>query len=105
TLFNGDPAYRDGARPGDKWRAQCLREIWRPYHERIASTLADIKARWGFAVLFDAHSIRSVVPRLFEGRLPDFNIGTNEGRSAADDLVMRLRTVCEAGQGYTTVVN
>lgn len=105
VLFDGEPVYRADARPDDAWRARCLNEIWHPYHECIARTLEQIKARHGYAVLFDAHSIRSVVPRLFDGRLPDFNIGTNEGRSAADDLVARLCAVCEQSEEYTTVLN
>jgi N-formylglutamate amidohydrolase len=55
-------------------------------------------------VLFDAHSIRGAIPRLFEGDLPDFNIGTNEGKSAAPDLSARLAEVCSA-PGYRHVVN
>jgi len=66
--------------------------------------LKRIKQRFGHAVLFDAHSIRGTIPRLFEGDLPDFNIGTNEGKSAAADLSARLAEVC-SGPGYRHVVN
>jgi formiminoglutamase len=103
-LFDGTPAFKPGAEPGAEQRAFYLTEIWRPYHEKIGAELRRIKQRFGYAVLFDAHSIRGTIPRLFEGDLPDFNIGTNEGRSASADLTARLAGVC-AAPGYRHVVN
>ena len=104
TLFDGTPVFRPGGTPTKSERAAFLAEIWRPYHERIIAELARIKAQFGYAVLFDAHSIRGFIPRLFEGELPDFNIGTNEGRSAAASLTDRLAAACTA-PGYRHVVN
>ena len=103
-LFDGTPAFKPGAQPGSERRAFYLSEIWRPYHEKIADELKRLKQRFGYAVLFDAHSIRGSIPRLFEGALPDFNIGTNEGKSAAPELTERLAAVC-AAPGYAHVVN
>ena len=40
-----------------------------------------VKALHGVAILYDCHSIRSHIPFLFEGELPDFNIGTDMGRT------------------------
>lgn len=54
---------------------------WRPYHEALQQELARIKAAHGYAILFDAHSIQSHVPRFFDGRLPDINFGTADGQS------------------------
>jgi formiminoglutamase len=65
---------------------------------------ARIKATFGFAMLFDAHSIKGEIPRLFDGLLPDFNIGTNSGASCAPVLADRLAAVCDA-PGYRHVVN
>lgn len=103
-LFDGTPAFRSDKAPGQEQKAFALSEIWRPYHEKIGDELKRLKQRFGYAVLFDAHSIRGHIPRLFEGELPDFNIGTNEGKSAADDLTARLASVCSA-PGYRHVVN
>lgn len=102
TLFDMSPVYQDGTEPDTAAR---LDTVWRPYHDAIAATLATLKDRHGYALLFDAHSIRSVVPALFEGRLPDFNVGTNAGLAAAADLETAMAAVYEAGSGYTTARN
>lgn len=80
--FSGEPVYR-GAPEIDV--QQRLDRYWRPYHDKIAETLATLRNRHGLALLWDAHSIASRVPRLFEGSLPALNIGTFEGRSCAAD--------------------
>ena len=102
VLFDGNPVLRDGARAT---RARFLDTVWQPYHERIRNTLEALKARHGYAVLFDAHSIRSVIPRLFEGTLPDFNLGTYDSRSMAGDLETRLAGICRGAEGYNTALN
>lgn len=104
TLFDGQPMFAPGRTPDKAARARYLAGIWQPYHDRIAAELAAKKAAHGFAVLFDAHSIKGEVPRLFDGPLPDFNLGTNEGNSCAGDLTARLAAAC-AAPGYTHVVN
>jgi formiminoglutamase len=103
-LFDGTPAFRSDEAPDDAQKAFALEEIWRPYHEKIKQELGRLKQRFGHAVLFDAHSIRGHIPRLFEGQLPDFNIGTNEGRSCDAGLTQRLAGICTA-PGYRHVVN
>ena len=90
TQFDNSPIYRPGQAPsGDEVQAR-RQTYWSPYHERLAAELAAIKAKHGYALLFDAHSIKSVVPRFFEGRLPDLNLGTGDGSSAAAGLAARL---------------
>lgn len=103
-LFDGQPIFSRGREPGAEIRKQALREIWAPYHHRLGAELARIKAAHGYAVLFDAHSIKGFIPRLFDGDLPDFNIGTNDGKSCASGLEKALSAACEA-PGYTRVVN
>jgi formiminoglutamase len=103
-LFDGTPAFQPGKVPGDDQKAFALSEIWRPYHEKIGDELKRLKQRHGYAVLFDAHSIRGHIPRLFDGALPDFNIGTNEGKSCDAGLTQRLSEICSA-HGYRHVVN
>ena len=104
-LFDGRPAFDEGCGLTLEERALFMQEIWRPYHARIAAELERIRAEHGYALLFDAHSIASEVPRLFEGRLPDFNIGTADGRSADAGLTQRLAAVVSKTPGYTAAVN
>jgi N-formylglutamate deformylase len=104
TLFDGQPLFEPGKIPDKAARARYLSEIWQPYHDCIARELTEKKGRHGFAVIFDAHSIKGNVPRLFEGELPDFNIGTNEGKTCAAELTQKLADICNA-PGYRHVVN
>ena len=101
--FNGANIYRGDA-PNAEERGRRLEQFYEPYHAKIRETLEITKSRFGFAVLFDAHSIRSRVPRLFEGRLADLNIGTNGGASAAESLATAAIDTCQSSD-YTTVVN
>ena len=71
--------YRPGRAPDAAAVAERRAAYWQPYHDRLAAELAAIKARHGYALLFDAHSIRSHVPRFFEGRLWDINLGPVTG--------------------------
>ncbi|MCY1075917.1 N-formylglutamate deformylase [Archangium lansingense] len=104
TLFDGRPLYRTGPALEPAARKARLEAYWRPYHERLEQTLAGFHAQHGIAVLLDAHSICSVVPRLFEGRLPDLNIGTADGRSVAPEISERLVATC-AMSNYSHVLN
>lgn len=86
TTFDRAPIYRPGEEPGEDEVAARIETYWRPYHDRLAETLAGLRARFGVAVLFDGHTIRSEVPRFFSGRIPELNIGTAEGASADAEL-------------------
>ena len=105
TTFDGAPIYRAGEEPGADEIAE-RRETWhRPYHEAIAEQLQRIQQRHGFAILYDCHSIRSEVPFLFAGRLPDFNIGSNGGASCHPALEQAVAERCASAKGYSSVVN
>lgn len=85
TTFDGEPLYRDSGL--DEGEIARRRSLWfDPYHAAIKAEIARLKAMHRHIVLYDAHSIRSHVPRLFEGALPQFNIGTNDGSSCDPDL-------------------
>ncbi len=106
VLFDGGPLFRPGLEPVPAERQRYLDAIWRPYHATLATELERIRAEYGYALLYDAHSIRSAVPALFEGRLPDFNIGTNDGASADPELTARIAAAaCAAAPAYSHVVN
>jgi N-formylglutamate deformylase len=82
-----------------------LHAVWRPYHQRLEREIARVRAEHGIAVLWDAHSIVSVAPRLFEGRLADFNLGTADGASCDPQLSARLKAALDAHPAYTSVLN
>lgn len=84
--FSGAPLYLEGQAPGKAEIEARRAAYWQPYHEAIESQLARAQARFGHAVLLDLHSILSRVPRLFEGELPELNLGTNLGASCAAPL-------------------
>lgn len=104
VLFDGQPLFASGKVINAEVRARALTEIWEPYHNRLGAELERIKAEHGHAVLLDAHSIKGFVPRLFEGTLPDFNIGTNDGQSCLPSLTERLAKICDMPD-YARVTN
>jgi N-formylglutamate deformylase len=87
-FFTGDPLYQPGAEPDKAERERRLEMYWRPYHDALRGELDRIRAQHGFALLWDAHSIRSRIPWLFEGELPALNIGT-AGNLSADETVTK----------------
>jgi N-formylglutamate deformylase len=104
-FFTGEPLYRDGRAPGADEVAERVKLYWRPYHEALAGELARLHAAHGHVVLFDAHSIKSEVPWLFEGRLPHMNLGTVGGASCAPGLRSALSGVLAAQTTYSHVVD
>ncbi|MBN8884221.1 MAG: N-formylglutamate deformylase [Rudaea sp.] len=103
--FSGEPVYLAGQEPSPEEIAQRIERYWRPYHAALAEEIVRIKSIHGRAVLWEGHSIRSVVPFLFDGRLPDFNLGTAAGASCSPALQRRLEAVLAAQKNYTFVVN
>jgi formiminoglutamase len=100
--FDGAPLYRDGREP-DPDEIARRREGWfDPYHAALRAEIARLRATHPRIVLYDAHSIRSVVPRLFDGPLPLFNIGTNSGASCDPALAEAVEAICRAS-GSTVV--
>lgn len=103
--FSGDPVYLPGQEPSPDEVAARVERYWRPYHDALARELARLRDAHGRVLLWEGHSIRSVVPFLFEGRLPDLNVGTAAGASCAPALQARLEAVLSAQQGYTWIAN
>lgn len=100
-----EPLYLPGCEPTPDEVAARRERYWRPYHEQLARELARLKAKHGYALLWEAHSIPSVLPRFFEGRLWDFNIGTNQGRSCAPGIGEALLAVAKQARGYSAVLD
>jgi N-formylglutamate deformylase len=104
-FFTGDPLYREGEQPDAGERAQRREMYWQPYHDALASELQRIKAQHGFALLWDAHSIRSRIPWLFEGELPGLNIGTANDGSAHEIISRAVANAARRHPAYTHVLN
>lgn len=105
TDFDGRDIYRSGEAPRADEVEDRRARFHAPYHAALSEELDRVRARHGIAVLYDCHSIRSRIPFLFEGTLPDFNIGTNDGRSCAPEMEAAVARLCAAAQGYTSVLN
>jgi N-formylglutamate deformylase len=103
--FAREPVYRDGMAPDEADVAQRIGQYWRPYHERLAASLEALRAMHGYALLWDAHSIASEVPRFFPGRLPDFNVGTVGGTSCAPEIESAVADVARHAPDYTSALN
>jgi N-formylglutamate deformylase len=104
TDFDGDPLYREGSGPNADEIARRREAYFMPYHAALRSELERLRGAHSNIVLFEAHSIRSRIPRLFEGELPQFNIGTNGDKSCSPELTGAVQSVCAAAP-HTHVVN
>lgn len=103
--FDGAPLYKPGEEPDEDEIDERKDLYFEPYHAALRDALDRAKAAHGFALLYDCHSIRSIVPRLFEGTLPTVNIGTNAGASCAPALEQAVKQACEEQDFFTHVVN
>ncbi len=104
TTFDGEPLYSGGTGP-DGAEIERRRARWFvPYHEALSAEIARLRSLHDRVVLYDAHSIRSRIPRLFEGTLPHFNIGTKSGASCALELTQAVETVCDS-TSFSRVTN
>jgi N-formylglutamate deformylase len=96
TTFDGETLYRPGAAPTSEDIAARRTRWFEPYHQALETEIARLRAVHGATVLYDAHSIRSTIPRLFDGKLAHFNIGTNSGRSCDARLTTAVEMACDA---------
>jgi N-formylglutamate deformylase len=103
--FSGEAIYRDGRAPDAAEIRRRVAACWQPYHAALGAELERLHAAHGHAVLFDAHSIKSELPWLFEGRLPHLNLGTAEGASCDRSLRDRLEAVLAAQADFSYVVD
>ncbi len=105
VMFDGRPVYRDGREPDAEAVAARVATYWEPYHCALRGELDRLRAAHGRVVLWEGHSIRAKVPMLFEGRLPDFNLGTHSGASCRSSLREALAAVLSAQDAYSQVVD
>ncbi len=103
--FAGEPLYRPGDAPSRAEIEERLHHYWQPYHQRLTAAIDALVERHGRCLLWDAHSILSAVPGLFEGRLPDLNVGTAGGRSCSPAVLDRVVAELSAQERFTYVVD
>ena len=106
-MFDGAQIYLPGEAPDKNEVAERREDVWQPYHDKLSAELTRIKAEHGVAGLWDAHSIRSVLPRFFEGKLPDLNFGTADGRSCDEKMAHAILEIAQAAaqDGFTHILN
>jgi N-formylglutamate deformylase len=104
-FFTGEPLYRPGRAPDQAEVQRRVALYWQPYHQALTAELARLKAQHGHALLWEGHSICARVPWLFDGTLPDLNLGTVQGRSCAPALRTRLAEVLAAQTTHSSVVD
>lgn len=104
TTFDGEPLYKAGQEPDADGVAERRKSYFEPYHAALEAEIARLRSVHGKIVLYDCHSIRSVIPRLFDGKLPLFNLGTNSGKSTDPVLEKQVADIM-AATGRPFVVN
>jgi N-formylglutamate deformylase len=105
TTFDRDPIYLPGQEPDAAEIGRRIETYWKPYHEALGAEIARLRARHGKVVLWDGHSIRSHVPRFFEGRLTDFNLGTGGGASCDPKLAEAVAAEVAGANAFTSVLD
>lgn len=104
TTFDGEPLYRDGRVPDQQEIEDRRKKYFDPYHDALQLEIERLRAIHPKIVLYDCHSIRSVIPRLFEGELPNFNLGTNDGRSCDARLSREIESIISS-TNFSSIVN
>ena len=103
--FDDTPIYTNGDVPQEAEITARREAIRQPYHDQLAQELARLRQAHGRVVLWDAHSIRSVLPRFFDGKLPDLNLGTANGASCDPALADALLGIAQQSTAHTAVLN
>ncbi|SHH51148.1 N-formylglutamate deformylase [Massilia sp. CF038] len=103
--FGSEQLYLPGQAPDEAQVQMRLQRYWQPYHQQLRAELDRLLALHGRVVLWDAHSIASVVPRFFEGRLPDLNFGTAQGTSCAPGMEQAVVAVARTQDAFSVAVN
>ncbi len=105
TDFDGQPIWGEGKEPTDQDIALRTDQFHAPYHAALAGEIERIRSIHGVAVLYDCHSIRSRIPYLFDGPLPDFNVGTYDGRTCSPIIEAAVVEATRSARGYPSVLN
>ena len=101
--FAGDDIYSSPSIDADELQRRVA-TFWQPYHDQITDVIKAMRDKYGYALLWDAHSISSVVPRLFDGELPELNLGTDGGRSCRKEIEDAVAAAMDSSH-YQSVLN
>jgi N-formylglutamate deformylase len=104
-FFTGDPLYKEGCQPDDQEKLRRRETYWQPYHQALKEELSRLRSLHPHVLLWDAHSIRGEIPWLFDGKLPDLNVGTANGLAAAEAVGLAVMEVCAQQNQFTHVLN
>ena len=104
-FFTGDPLYKAGCEPDATEKLRRREIYWQPYHQALSGELSRLRSLHANVLLWDAHSIRGEIPWLFDGKLPDLNVGTANGLAAAESVGLAVMEVCSQQSQFTHVLN
>ncbi len=104
TGFDNQSLYKEGCVPDEQETQRRQKVYWQPYHDKLRAELDRIKAQFGYALLWDAHSIKAHVPRFFDGQLPDLNLGSGNGTSCGLHMAEGLLAIANSSP-YSSVLN
>jgi N-formylglutamate deformylase len=102
--FDGEALYLLERKPTAAEIAKRRAQFFDPYHAALHAEIERLRSQHARVVVYDAHSIRSVVPRLFDGELPHLNIGTYDGRTCDRALAEAIEEVCDRS-AFSRVTN
>lgn len=105
TTFDGLPIYLTDREPYIEEIQRRQQLYHQPYHDCLQTQIDRIHQKHGYVILYDCHSIRSEVPYLFDGKLPDFNIGSNNGKTCDSQIQSAIELICQQQPEYTSVSN
>ena len=103
--FDGGEIYQPGQQPQAAETDERRQQYWQPWHDKLQETLSSLREQFPRVVMWDAHSIRSVLPQFFCGKLPDFSIGTNDGQSCDPELERSIADLAQQSAPFTMVSN
>jgi N-formylglutamate deformylase len=104
-FFTGEPLYKESCQPDANEKLRRRETYWQPYHQALAGELSRLRSVHANVLLWDAHSIRGQIPWLFDGKLPDLNVGTANGLSAAESVSRAVMAACSQQDQFTHVLN
>ena len=104
-FFSGEALYLEGQAPSTAQVQQRVATYWQPYHDALRGELQRLREAHGYALLWDGHSIKSELPWLFEGKLPDLNLGTASGSACAPSLRTALAEVLQSQSDFTVAID
>ena len=103
--FEGLPIYQIEAQPDVEEIETRRKNYHAVYHTALSEQIERVRKIHGRVLLFDCHSIRSRLPFLFEGELPDFNLGNYNTSTCAPEIEDAALEICAGAEGYSCVLN